>query len=135
LCIGARARNPAGFGQLRRVQDAVPARGLYARFTAYVATRRAAEVRLWLAAGDDVAVMRGGDTSTVPIPRTGGWIPVALTIGPVPDRATKLSSGFLLMGRGDVWLTEPRVEIFGERPRGLDGRGVLVQIGRPVRTR
>jgi hypothetical protein len=135
LCIGARSRNPDGFGQLRRVQDAAPAHGRYVRFTAYVATRQAAEVRLWLAVGDDNIRMRGGDTSQVRIPRTSGWLPVALTIGPVPERATKLSSGFLLWGWGDVWLTEPNVEILDERPRGLNGRGVLVQLGRPVRTR
>ena len=135
LCIGSRSRNPLGFAQLRRVQDAAVAHGRYARFTAFVATRRTWEVRLWLAAGDEGQVMRGGDTSEQPLRGNRGWTPVMLTIGPIPERATKLSYGFLLMGSGSVWLTEPRLEILDERPRGMRGRGVLVAIGRPQRGR
>jgi hypothetical protein len=133
LCIGARSRNPDGFAQLRRVQDPGGAHGSYVRFTAFVATRSAAEVRLWLAAGDERNVWRGGDTRHAPLGGTSGWTPVMLTMGPIPERATKISYGFLLWGAGDVWLTEPRLEFLDERPRGMRDGGLLVAIGRPER--
>ena len=133
LCIGARSRNPDGFAQLRRVQGAAGGHGRYVRFTGFVATRLAGEVRLWLAAGDEGNVWRGGDTRHAPLGGTSGWTPVMLTMGPIPERATKISYGFLLWGQGDVWLTEPRLEFLDERPRGLRGGGLLVAIGRPER--
>jgi hypothetical protein len=133
LCIGARSRFPEGFGQLRRVQAAGAAHGKFVRFTAFVATRQANSVRLWLAAGDGRAVRRGSDTQGVPLPANSGWTPVMLTMGPVPQEATKISYGFLLHGGGDVWLTEPSLEILDERPVGVRGSGVTVAIGPPER--
>jgi hypothetical protein len=120
LCIGARGR-PNGWGQLRRILDATPFRGKTVRFTAFVATRETAEVRLWLAAGDNHIVMRGGDTRQNPLTGTNGWTPISLTIANIPAEATKLSYGFLLFGVGDVWVTQPTVEII-DAPEANDGR-------------
>jgi len=110
LCIGGRG-HPNGWGQLRRVLDATPFHGKSVRFTALVATRDTAEVRLWLAVGDSRVVMRGGDTRHNPLHGTHDWTPMSLTITNVPTGATKLSYGFLLYGVGDVWVTQPRIEI------------------------
>lgn len=111
MCIGSSRAAPRGWGQLRRVLDAAPLRGRYARFTALVATRRSSEVRFWLAAGDGDRVLQGGDTSNQSLTGTRQWVPVRLTIGPIPKAATKLSYGFLLKGSGDVWVTRPKLEI------------------------
>ena len=111
MCIGARADHPDGFGQLRQIVSARPYRGKTVRFTAWVATSEAHEVRLWLAAGDGHELMLGFDTRAAPIHGTHRWLPVSLTIGPVPRIATKISYGFLLMGEGDVWLARPQLEV------------------------
>jgi hypothetical protein len=112
LCIGGMARHPRGWGQLRRVLPAEPLRGKYVHFTAFVATNRSDEVRFWLAAGDTKHIYKGGDTGNQPLRGThGGWIPVRLTIGPIPRRATKVSYGFLLNGAGIVWVHQPRIEV------------------------
>ncbi|MGK6354788.1 hypothetical protein ACMGDH_06125 [Sphingomonas sp. DT-207] len=127
MCIGSRSAAPRGWGQLRRVLDAAPLRDRYIRFTALVATRRSSEVRFWLAAGDSGRVLQGGDTSGQPLWRTRQWVPVHLTIGPIPKTATKLSYGFLLKGSGDVWVMHPKLEILdhaepGPGVRALGGR-------------
>lgn len=131
MCIGSWGRAPRGWGQLRRVLDAKPLHGRYARFTALVATRRSSEVRFWLAAGDNGRrVLQGGDTSGQPLWGTRQWVPVRLTIGPIPKRATKLSYGFLLKGSGDVWVLAPTLEILD---RATPERGVGPLGGRPER--
>lgn len=122
FCIGSWGRIPQGWGQLRQVIDAKPTHEKYVRFTAYVATRRSDEVRFWLAAGYKNAprsgrVLQGGDTSNQPIHGTGSWIPVNLVIGPIDKHADRISYGFLLMGAGDVWVNQPRIEILDEAPR------------------
>lgn len=124
LCIGGDLRGTQ-FGQLRQVRDARPYRGRYVRFTAWVATSRAQEVRLWFAAGSNRLGVLIGEAAmgTHALRGTNRWTPVAISIGPVPRAATKLSYGFLLMGDGDVWLTQPQVEILnadeiGNRPAG-----------------
>lgn len=109
MCIGA-IDNPHGFGQLRQELDAHPYRGKTLRFTAWVMTSEAHEVRFWLAAGEH-AVLLGDDTSATPLRGTHRWMPVSLTIGPVPRIATKISYGFLLEGSGDVWLARPQLEV------------------------
>lgn len=116
LCIGGDLRGDQ-FGQLRQIRDARPYRGRYVRFTAWVATSRAREVRLWFAAGDSHRVMIGDDNRTQPLRGSHRWTPVVFNIGPVPERATKLSYGFLLQGDGDVWLTQPGIEILDAPPR------------------
>lgn len=111
MCIGSWGRVPRGWGQFRRVLDARPLAGRYARFTARVATRRSTEVRFWLAVGDRRGVIQGGDTSGQPLWGTRQWVPVELTIGPISKTGTKLSYGFLLMGAGDMWVLDPKLEI------------------------
>ena len=91
-------------------------RGKYVVFRAYAMASRAAEARFWLAAGDSQQIYRGGDTRLDPLSGTTDWIPVTLTIGPIPSRATKLSYGFLLHGRGDVWVDEPTLEVTDTPP-------------------
>jgi hypothetical protein len=120
VCIGARARPPAGFAQLRRAFAAKPLWGKVLRFTAFVATRQAANVRLWVAGGAGSPqpgktiepgtniVVGGGQWP--PMAGNRGWTPVSLTIGPVPCMATQISYGVTLKGRGDVWLYKPRLE-------------------------
>jgi hypothetical protein len=120
LCIGG-DRPGDQFGQLRQILDARPYRGKIVRFTAWIATSRAQDVRLWFAAGDAFHVLIGDDTRSHPLRGTMRWTPISFTIGPVPRLATKLSYGFLLQGDGDVWLTRPQVQILtaselGNRP-------------------
>jgi hypothetical protein len=122
LCIGSQVENPDGFGQLRQVLDAHPYRRRTIRFTAWVATSEASEVRFWLAAGDARDIMLGDDTHAMPLHGTRRWTPVSLTIGPVPRIATKISYGFLLHGNGDVWLARPQLEII-EEPGVVDRPG------------
>lgn len=112
LCIGASPYATHGFGQLRRIVSADGMHGRYVHFSARVKTRKAEEVRLWLVAGDVVnRRYRGGDTHDKPIRGTQGWQQVDLIVGPVPDYANHISYGFLLWGRGDVWLADPALEV------------------------
>lgn len=124
LCIGAKERRPDGFGQIRRVLDARPMRGKYVVFRAFAMASRAAEARFWLAAGDSQQIYRGGDTRLDPLSGSTDWIPVTLTIGPIPRRATKLSYGFLLHGRGDVWVDEPTLEVTDTPPLNPDAKAL-----------
>jgi hypothetical protein len=108
LCIGSLPSATQGFGQLRRIVTADGMHGLYLHFSARVSTRKAGEVRLWLAAGDaHNRHYRGGDTRKQPIRGTTDWQQVDLIVGPVPSYANHVSYGFLLQGRGDVWLADP----------------------------
>lgn len=112
LCIGAYARSPIGYAQLRQIVDASAWRGKYVHFSALVATRSADEVRFWLAAGDRGNLQAiGGDTHKDPLQGTHGWRQVDLLVGPVPKFANHVSYGFLLYGRGDVWITNPKLEV------------------------
>ena len=128
LCIGARVRSPSGHAQLRRVLDARPLHGRYVVFRAFAMSSRAVEARFWLAAGDRRRIYRGGDTRLDPIRGNVDWIPVTLTIGPIPAQATKLSYGVLLHGRGDVWVDEPTLEILDAPPADRGAVG-LVPVG------
>jgi len=132
LCIGARKKQRNGWGQLRRVLDAAPLRGKYVRFTAYTTVTRAEEVRFWLAAGNKRRVLQGGDTRVTPVAGSADWARVTLTIGPIPDAATKLSYGFLLYGKGDVWVDEPRLAILAEAPADNPAATELVPTERRV---
>ncbi len=74
LCIGALPFATQGFGQLRRIVTAEGMHGRYLHFSARVQTRKAGEVRFWLATGDaHNRRYRGGDTRHQPIrgPATG----------------------------------------------------------------
>jgi len=129
MCIGA-IDDPRGFGQLRQELDAHPYHGRILRFTAWVMTSEAREVRFWLAAGEH-RVLLGEDASAMPLRGTRRWTPVSLTIGPVPRFATKISYGFLLEGGGDVWVGRPSWRSSERRPFPHDRR--LADGGRPVR--
>jgi hypothetical protein len=125
LCIRAKERKPDGFGQLRRVLDARRFHGKYVLFRAYAMSSRAAEARFWLAAGDSRKIYRGGDTRLDPLSGTTDWIPVTISIGPIPRQATKLSYGFLLHGRGDVWVDEPTLEAVDTPPLAPDATALV----------
>ncbi|NYT39818.1 hypothetical protein HZY97_03550 [Sphingomonas sp. R-74633] len=112
LCIGALPSAAQGFAQLRRIVAADGMHGRYVHFSARVMTRKAGEVRFWLAAGDARnRRYRGGDTRHKPIRGTHGWQQVDLIVGPVPSYANHISYGFLLWGRGDAWLADPVLEV------------------------
>jgi hypothetical protein len=55
----------------------------------------------------------GGSKSVI---GTGHWEPFAVTMGPIRSGATKLSYGFLLTGRGDMWITQVDLQVFDTRP-------------------
>jgi hypothetical protein len=119
LCIGAHARFPRGFGQLRQIVDAVPYRGRGVRFSGYIATNKGADVRLWLAVGvEKRGVIAGNGTPTGSLDRRRGWKPFALEIPYVPKKGWSISYGFLLEGPGDVWVYEPRLEPLPSRGKG-----------------
>jgi hypothetical protein len=118
ICIGGERNGHLGYGQLRRVLDAAPLRGRRVRFSAQVATRQASMVRFWLAAGNtDGRVYLGGNTNNFDLKGTHGWTPVTFEVGPVPSRSVMLSYGFLLHGRGDVWLRDVKLEVLPMDPR------------------
>lgn len=112
LCIGAAVDSPSGWGQLRQIIRTEPGMiGKYLHFSALVAARDAAEIRFWLVAAGRGARVRGGDTHASPIKGTFGWKQVDVIVGPVPSYADHISYGFLLWGKGDVWLTDPVLDV------------------------
>ncbi|RYY26458.1 MAG: hypothetical protein EOP62_10000 [Sphingomonadales bacterium] len=112
ICIGARLIATHGFASLRRIVPTTGMHGSYLRFSARVSTRDATMVRFYLVAGDTHHRLgRGGDTSTTPIYGTHGWRQVNMIMGPVPAYADHVSYGFLLQGRGDVWLSDAKLEV------------------------
>ena len=127
LCIGARQPGPEGYGQLRTIVDATPYRGKRIRFTGWVASRDARLVRFWLAAAIGTrSITNGGNTNNQSWGGSHGWTPVMFEIGPVSDKADRVSYGFLLHGSGDVWMYKPQLEIVAED----DGRrGDVAVIG------
>lgn len=112
ICIGARSSATQGFAQLRRIVSAEGMHGRYLHFSARVSARKAGMVRFWLATGDERNRRgRGGDTRDAPLHGTHDWRTVHLVVGPVPAYANHVSYGFLLQGRGDAWLADPRLEV------------------------
>jgi hypothetical protein len=112
MCIGAAIDAPSGWGQLRRLVAVEPGMvGRYIHFSALVAARNAEEIRFWLAVAGRTEEYRGGDTHATPINGTFGWKQVDVIVGPVPAFADHISYGFLLYGRGDVWLTDPVLQV------------------------
>jgi len=112
MCIGAAVASPSGFGQLRQIVKTTPAMiGRYLHFSAIVAARDAREIRFWLAAGGYGGRVMGGDTHRNPLHGTFGWQQLDVIVGPIPVGAEHVSYGFLLSGSGDVWLSEPLLEI------------------------
>lgn len=116
MCIGAVAGSPAGWGQLRQIiRLEKRATGKYLHFSALVAARDAGEIRFWLMAaasrglGSDF--MAGGDTSPEHISGTFGWKQIDLVAGPIPYNADHASYGFLLWGKGDVWLANAKLQV------------------------
>lgn len=117
MCIGARWSHPSGYAQFRRIVDSGPFKGKRIRFTAWAATREAADVRFWLAAGwKTVKLHNGGNTNNQEWGGNHGWTPIMLEIGPVAERAGHISYGFLLYGHGDVWIHDPKLEIVTDEP-------------------
>jgi hypothetical protein len=134
LCIGAKTKYPAGYGQLRQILDAKPYRGHRIRFTAWTASRNAARVNFWLASADPNAdwathaygctpllhnardphrgcIYDGGNSNGIDWHGSHGWTPVLLEIGPISKLATIISFGFVLNGSGNVWLYNPKIEV------------------------
>jgi hypothetical protein len=123
LCIGARGKKSPGWGQLRQVIDATPYHGKTVRVTMWAASRDAGRVWFWLASGRD------GKNDNPDRPRNADmaaesgsfefrgnrrWTPISLTMGPVRCDQEKLSFGFLLDGRGDLWIYQPELQVIGE---------------------
>jgi hypothetical protein len=144
MCVGGRLA-PSGFAGFRRIVDAAPYRGRRLRFTAWVATRSAHQVSFWLAVGTEWRakppprsarrkktpfneLLNGGNTNNVPFGGDHGWTPVLLETGPIPESAHHVSYGFNLIGRGDVWVYRPKLEIVD--PADLSRTGDLIVIGR-----
>ena len=119
VCIGSLVPRPEGYAQLRKMVSAEGMHGRYLRFSAAVATRKAAQVHFWIAAADGRRAF-GGDTRTKPIRGTNDWQRFDLVIGPVPRYARHISYGLLLHGRGDVWLRDEKLEtLTREEARGV----------------
>ncbi|WP_445191822.1 hypothetical protein ACT009_14785 [Sphingomonas sp. Tas61C01] len=121
LCIGSNGGNAFGYAQLRQAIDARPYRGKVVRFTALVATWKAASVTFWLASGESQysegkreklgkSVIAGGDSHERPIHGNQTWLPISYVIGPIPACATQISYGVTLEGGGDVWVYKPAFE-------------------------
>lgn len=113
MCIGAAVGSPSGWGQLRHIIP-IPkgTTGKYLHFSAVVAARDAALIRFWLVGAASKGVrFKGGDTSSDDLTGTFGWKEVDLVAGPIPYEADHASYGFLLWGKGDVWLYEPKLRI------------------------
>lgn len=113
MCIGAAVEFPSGWGQLRQIVP-IPRgmSGKYLHFSGLVAARDAALIRFWLGGFASKGVRgKGGDTSADPLTGTFGWKQIDLVAGPIPYEADHASYGFLLWGKGDVWLYQPKLEI------------------------
>jgi hypothetical protein len=120
VCIGARSPRAKGFAQLRRSFMARPYWGKFVRLTAFVATRKARDVRFWVAAGAGnyvqghhvkvgANIVAGGFQSN-PFRGNQEWRPLSLTVGPLPCMATQISYGVMLNGGGDVWFYQAKFE-------------------------
>lgn len=111
MCIGAAVDNPDGWGQLRQiVQTTRGMRGRYVHFSMLVAARDAKLIRFWVAVAGR-AEMVGGDTHTAPLHGTFGWLQADVIVGPVLPSSDHISYGFLLWGKGDVWVLDPHIEL------------------------
>lgn len=141
MCIGGRrgSEESGRFAGFRRIVDAAPYRGHRLRFTAQVATGRAAQVNFWLAAGNEWResdprarraprhlLLNGGSTNELRFGGTRDWTPVALETGPIDQLADHVSYGFNLQGPGDVWIVEPKLEIVGGGPGGVSASALAV---------
>lgn len=116
MCIGSRGAPFRSWGQLRTVVDPRPLSGKYVRFTGFIAARQGSDARVWLATATSTAILQGDVKGSKSVVSTGRWEPFAVTMGPIRADATKLSYGFLLTGRGDMWITQVNLEVFDTRP-------------------
>ncbi|MDJ0275262.1 hypothetical protein QLH51_00385 [Sphingomonas sp. 2R-10] len=112
MCIGAAKIKPDGWGQLRQILKTTrDMRGRYVHFTTLVAARDADLIRFWVAIGGTGARVMGGDTNQTPVHGTFRWLQADIVVGPVPLGADHISYGFLLWGKGDVWVLDPHIEV------------------------
>jgi hypothetical protein len=116
MCIGSRGAPVRSWGQLRTVIEVRPLLGKYVRFTGFIATRPGDNARVWLTTATSTTIMQGDTGGSRPVNGTGRWEPFAVTMGPIRGGASKLSYGFLLGGRGDMWITRVSLEVFDKRP-------------------
>lgn len=112
MCIGAIKDKPDGWGQLRQIVTTTKEmRGRYIHLSTLIAARDADLIRFWIAVGGTGARVMGGDTSQAPLHGTFGWLQADVIVGPVPHGADHISFGFLLWGKGDVWVLDPHIEM------------------------
>ena len=114
VCIGNHS-GFRGYAQLRRVLDAQRQVGRYARFTALISAPPDTDVRVWVTGGN-AAQYFVGDAQGRRLTMTGRWEPVSVTVGPIPRGVRKLSYGFMLVNKGDVWMTDAQLEFIDEPP-------------------
>jgi hypothetical protein len=111
MCIGSILKRPNGWGQLRKIIPTTKEmRGKYVHFTTLIAARDADQIRFWVALGGNGGRVMGGDTHEAPLHGTFGWLQADVIVGPVPLGANHISYGFLLWGKGDVWVLDPQLE-------------------------
>jgi hypothetical protein len=120
LCMGNHSGS-RGYAQLRRVLDARRQVGRYARFTAFISAPPGTDVRVWITGGNGAQFLVG-DYQGRKLNATGRWEPVDVTVGPIPRGVSKLSYGFMLVGKGDAWMTDARLEFIAEPPPDAGGR-------------
>ena len=51
--------------------------------------------------------------------RGAGHGQLRVVMGPVPTNARYVSYGFLLQGKGDLWIMRPQIEILDARPEDV----------------
>lgn len=117
ICIGTRTPYASGEAQLRRAFAAKPYWGKYMVLSAFVATRNAVRVDMWIAAGAKDPRPRleseigrdivAGGFKRVPIIGNYSWQQVNFLLGPIPCMASQISYGVELQGGGNVWLAKP----------------------------
>ena len=71
-------------------------------------------------------LLNGGNTNEVRFGGNSDWTPVVFETGPIHSQADHVSYGFNLQGSGDVWVSEPKLEIVASQPAGAPSDDLVV---------
>ena len=107
------ARDPSGFRTLMQTIQADQFRGKRIHLSGFVKTREAANAGLWMRVeGRPPVILAFDNMQTRLLSGTADWKQCDIVLD-VPERSRTVAFGFMLTGKGQVWVDDLKLEVVG----------------------